>query len=197
MISGTRVEAASSPRRARDAAARTQRLMGPWSSHAAGVRRHRLPDRSCTTHLSRGGRMRKLGLVGAVLIAVACGGGSSRPLDNGSGSGGGSPDGGSFAPAPPSTVTLSVQIVGSGSGRIVSSPTGIDCPGTCAMEIASGTPVKLNSAANPGSSFDGFGGGCSGLLCASNFSADTIVYANFRSTVVTPVLHTLSVSVTG
>src|SRR5438309_3910645 len=173
-------------------------------------------------------RMRKLGLVGAVLVAVGCGGGSSRPLGNGSGSGGGSPDGGdtasvslniaiagkgsvtveglsincsascaqavasgsavhldatpasgmvfsgwsgactgtggcdltltqdaavtaTFAPAPPSMVTLAVQVVGSGSGRIVSSPTGIDCPGTCAMEIASGTPVTLNSAANPGS----------------------------------------------
>ena len=219
-------------------------------------------------------RMRKLGLVGAVLVAVGCGGGSSRPLGNGSGSGGGSPDGGdtasvslniaiagkgsvtveglsincsascaqavasgsavhldatpasgmvfsgwsgactgtggcdltltqdaavtaTFAPAPPSMVTLAVQVVGSGSGRIVSSPTGIDCPGTCAMEIASGTPVTLNSAANPGSSFDGFGGGCSGLHCASSFSANTTVYANFSYTVVTPVLHTLSVSVTG
>lgn len=218
--------------------------------------------------------MRKLGLVGAVLVAVGCGGGSSRPLGNGSNSGGGSSDGGgttsvtlniaiagkgsvtlaslsmncsancaqavasgsavhldatpasgmffsgwsgactgtggcdltltqdaavnaTFAPGPPAMVTLAVRLVGSGSGRIVSSPTGIDCPGTCAMEIARGTPVTLNRAANPGSSFDGFGGGCSGLNCASSFSANTTVYANFSTTVVTPVLHTLSVSVTG
>jgi hypothetical protein len=95
-------------------------------------------------------------------------------------------------------VTLQVQLVGTGSGRVTSSPAGIDCPGTCAISVPVGTVVTLTGTAAASSHFEGWGGGCSGLSCALTASATTgTIFANFRSSAVNPIQHTLSVTVTG
>jgi len=69
------------------------------------------------------------------------------------------------------TVTTSLR--GTGSGRIRSTPTGIDCPGTCSKIVALNTPVTLTAVATGGSVFVGWlGAGCSGNTTCS-FSAAT------------------------
>ena len=97
-----------------------------------------------------------------------------------------------FAPAPPVMVLLTVDLVGAGGGRVLSVPSGIDCPGTCAVAVRSGTPVTFTSTANSTSRFEGFGGACSGITCAFTASADSVVYANFSRS-----QRTLTVSVNG
>lgn len=56
--------------------------------------------------------------------------------------------------------TLSASTSGTGSGRIVSEPTGIDCPGDCSEKIAVNTQVTLTAIASPGSHFERWGGSC-------------------------------------
>jgi hypothetical protein len=94
-------------------------------------------------------------------------------------------------------VTVAVSLVGNGTGRVTSAPAGIDCPGSCAMSVPVGTAITLSSTANAGSAFEGYGSGCSGTSCSFTSSVNATIYANFQNTVVPPVLHTLTVSVTG
>jgi len=101
------------------------------------------------------------------------------------------------APPPPATALLSVVLVGSGSGRVTSSPAGIDCPGSCAVSLPVGTAVTVSAAADATSQLAGFGAGCSGMSCTLTLAADTTVYVNFSSTVTPPGMHTLTVSVSG
>jgi 6-phosphogluconolactonase (cycloisomerase 2 family) len=76
---------------------------------------------------------------------------------------------------------LSVSLVGSGSGSVASSPSGIACPGTCAYPFERGTPVALTATAAPGSVFLGWeGGGCSGAgACLVSVGSDVALFADF------------------
>ncbi len=59
--------------------------------------------------------------------------------------------------------TLTVAIEGSGSGTVVSEPSGIKCSETCSAEFEEGTEVALFAEPTPGSTFSGWSGaGCSG-----------------------------------
>jgi List-Bact-rpt repeat protein len=88
--------------------------------------------------------------------------------------------------------TLTVAMIGSGSGMVTSNPAGITCPSTCAAAYQEGTGVALTAAANGDSVFAGWsGGGCSGTgQCNVTLGANTTVTAVFSR-------MTLSVSVTG
>jgi hypothetical protein len=68
---------------------------------------------------------------------------------------------------------------GTGHGRIVSVPSGIDCPGKCASRFVAGTQVMLIWTADAMSTFDGFGGACSGLSCTVTATAPAVVTARF------------------
>ena len=57
---------------------------------------------------------------------------------------------------------LVVELLGNGSGSVTSSPIGIDCPGDCTEEFASGTTVTLTAAADGGSEFLNWNGDCTG-----------------------------------
>ena len=59
--------------------------------------------------------------------------------------------GGGPGPGGGSNVALTVTSAGSGSGTVTSTPAGINCPGTCTANFASGTQVTLT--ATPGTSF--------------------------------------------
>jgi hypothetical protein len=78
--------------------------------------------------------------------------------------------------------TLTTTTDGDGSGRIASSPSGIDCGGTCSAEYYAATTVTLTATAEDEcSAFTGWsGGGCSGTgACTIEMTADTSVTAIF------------------
>jgi hypothetical protein len=57
---------------------------------------------------------------------------------------------------------LTVSRSGSGSGRVSSSPIGIDCAAACEWSFAPATIVTLTATAEAGSLFTGWSGACSG-----------------------------------
>src|SRR5208283_3647371 len=81
-------------------------------------------------------------------------------------------------------LTLSVSTIGTGSGTVTSSPSGISCGSTCAASYSSGTRVTLTASPASGSTFAGWsGGGCSGTgTCSVTMYVATSVTATFRST---------------
>lgn len=87
----------------------------------------------------------------------------------------------------------------SGSGTVTSSPAGIDCPGACSADFASGTQVTLTESPPGGSMFTGWsGGGCSGTdtSCVVTMSQAQNVTATFTPDP-QPNGYTLSVSKPG
>lgn len=84
----------------------------------------------------------------------------------------------SFAPATVSQFTLNVAVTGSGS--VVSSPSGISCGADCTEPYASGTSVTLTATPAAGQVFSGWGGACSGTAaCRLTIGAATSITANF------------------
>ena len=80
-------------------------------------------------------------------------------------------------PAPPRLHTVTVEVSGSGAGRVVSTPAGIDCsaPGICSAQFAAGTPVSLAAAVDLLSSPAKWSGACSGTSCAFTVGGDARV----------------------
>ena len=75
---------------------------------------------------------------------------------------------------------LTVTKTGTGSGKITSSPTGIDCGSTCSAEFEEGTEVTLTQEAAKGSKFTGWSGACSGTgSCKVTMSEAKSVTAAF------------------
>ena len=76
---------------------------------------------------------------------------------------------------------LSVSKNGTGSGTVISSPTGINCGSTCSYTFGYNVPVTLTAAPTSRSAFGGWsGGGCSGTgTCIVTLTASTSVTANF------------------
>ena len=82
------------------------------------------------------------------------------------------------------TVTLSVIRGGTGHGRIVSSPAGIDCTSACNASFPSGTSVTLTATPATGDRFVGWSGACSGMSsCTVVLSSSTSVTATFATVV--------------
>ena len=77
---------------------------------------------------------------------------------------------------------LTVTTSGRGSGRVSSSPAGVDCGATCTATFPTGTTVTLAVAPSAGSVFKSWTGGCAGraLSCTFVISADSSVTATFR-----------------
>jgi hypothetical protein len=76
--------------------------------------------------------------------------------------------------------SLVVTKGGSGAGTVVSSPAGIDCGATCTASYVEGTSVSLTATADPGSTFLGWTGDCTGLgACVVTLSAPRTVTALF------------------
>jgi hypothetical protein len=59
-------------------------------------------------------------------------------------------------------VGLTVELAGTGSGMVTSSPPGITCEQDCSEEYERGTEVTLTAGAEPGSVFVGWTGACTG-----------------------------------
>lgn len=102
-----------------------------------------------------------------------------------------------FIPAAPAFV-LSVVKQGTGSGTIISTPSGISCGSTCSASFSQDTNVTLNASPASGSTFAGWTGACSGmaLSCIVNMGAAKTASANFNIVNVNPLL-TVTKSGTG
>lgn len=77
---------------------------------------------------------------------------------------------------------LTISDSGSGSGTVISSPSGISCGPACSANFNSGTTVTLTATPSSGSAFSGWsGGGCSGTAsCAFSLNGNTTVTATFN-----------------
>jgi len=83
---------------------------------------------------------------------------------------------------PPPTVTHAVTVTVSGTGTVVSTPPGINCPGSCAAHFDDGTRLSLAATPASGMIFSGFSGACSDSTCAIALSGDANVTATFKQT---------------
>ncbi len=87
---------------------------------------------------------------------------------------------------------LTVNLAGTGSGSVTSSPSGITCPGTCSVSFGGGAGVMLTATANSGSTFAGWSGACLGSSCSLTMNSAESVTATFTSN--SPALTQLSPS---
>jgi phospholipase C len=87
-----------------------------------------------------------------------------------------------FNTAAANNFQLSVQLAGTGTGSVSSSPAGITCGSTCTASFASGTAVTLSATPATGSTFAGWSGGCTGTgTCSVTLTANTSVTATFNT----------------
>ena len=84
---------------------------------------------------------------------------------------------------PPISHNLSIAMSGTGSGTVVSVPTGIDCGTTCMYAFSEGTVITLTAVPTSGSTFTGWSeGGCSGVdSCDISLASDITVTATFSA----------------
>jgi hypothetical protein len=87
--------------------------------------------------------------------------------------------------------TIDVTLAGSGSGRVTSLPTGLDCGGICRGSFGDGSTVTLTAEAGDSSVFLEWGGACSGtsVTCQLTMDAARAVTATF---VPGPALYALT-----
>jgi len=103
-------------------------------------------------------------------------------------------------PPPPPPGKHRLAVVVQGSGRVTSSPQGIDCSsGTCTAAFDSGTSVTLTATPAAGFNFSGWSSDCSGpSACTVTLSNDATVFANFVAGPPPPPTQVhLTASVTG
>lgn len=79
--------------------------------------------------------------------------------------------------------TLALTFEGTGDGRIMSAPSGINCEPTCSNTFVVGTNIRLTVRPYAGSAFAYWSGGCSGTTDACEFeiAGNTEVRAHFTS----------------
>jgi hypothetical protein len=78
---------------------------------------------------------------------------------------------------------LSVTMAGSGSGTVLSTPAGINCPSTCSVAFPLNTSITLSEDPAAGSMFSSWAGVCSGdSSCSVILAGSQSVSATFNST---------------
>ncbi len=119
-------------------------------------------------------------LSGLALMLTSCGGSSKSSTP------------------PPTTYTLSVTAPASGAGTITSSPSGINCPGTCSASFAQGTQVTLTASPATGYTFAGWSGSCTGTgTCTVTMTAAANVSATFNAQTANSAVLTVTLAGAG
>ena len=78
------------------------------------------------------------------------------------------------------TYTLTVAHAGTGTGRTISNPAGINCTADCVQAYNAGTSVTLTAGASVGSTFAGWSGACTGTgTCTVQMSQARAVTATY------------------
>jgi hypothetical protein len=96
-----------------------------------------------------------------------------------------------------SPTELAVEMGGSGSGEVTSSPTGINCGSACTSLLAQGEQVLLTATPGSGSVFGGWTGGCSdpsSSTCVLTLNDPTTLTAVFAKSVSTTTTTTTTTS---
>jgi hypothetical protein len=76
--------------------------------------------------------------------------------------------------------TVQVGKTGAGTGNVASLPAGIDCGATCSAQFGYGSGVVLSATVDPGSTFTGWSGACTGTSpCVLSVTSDQSVTAKF------------------
>jgi len=89
-----------------------------------------------------------------------------------------------------STIEVTLVTNGPGSGRVSSSPAGINCPTICSATFTSGAAITFTAVASSGSTFAGWSGPCSGTgSCNITPTANTTVRARFNGTGLSSLTH--------
>jgi hypothetical protein len=93
------------------------------------------------------------------------------------------------------TGNFAVTVSETGSGKVTSSPPGIDCPTTCSAIFSAGTKVSLTATpASGGSTFAGWSGACSGAkTCILTMNSSQSVSATFSQN----FIYVIAASVVG
>jgi hypothetical protein len=91
------------------------------------------------------------------------------------------------------SITVSVTKDGAGTGRVTSSPAGIDCGGTCSASFGTSQSIFLEAEADPGSVFGGWGGDADCADAVLSPDADKSCVATFD---LEPALPTHTITVT-
>jgi hypothetical protein len=82
---------------------------------------------------------------------------------------------------PPTQRVHTLNVTVRGSGRVLSTPSGLDCRADCSAQFAEDTSVALDVQTDAGWSFSGWSGACSGAQgCSVLMSADRSVGAEFQ-----------------
>lgn len=96
----------------------------------------------------------------------------------------------SATPAEATTCQLTVQLAGTSSGKVVSTPAGISCSPTCSASFAAGTAITLKATPGSGAFFAGWSGACKGTaLCKLTMNANESVTATFNANQTVTVLN--------
>jgi phospholipase C len=95
-----------------------------------------------------------------------------------------------FAADPATTFQLTVQLAGTSTGTVTSSPAGISCAPTCTASFTSGTVVTLTATPGKGAFFVGWSGSCKGTgTCKLTINAAETVTATFNISQTSTVLN--------
>jgi len=78
-------------------------------------------------------------------------------------------------------ITYGLSVGGTGGGVVASTPAGIDCGASCSATYESGTVVSLTATPDPGATFAGWSGACTGTVptCSVAMDAAKAVQARF------------------
>ncbi|MDD3813522.1 MAG: hypothetical protein PHZ02_02660 [Desulfocapsaceae bacterium] len=86
---------------------------------------------------------------------------------------------------------VSLNLTTVGSGTVISSPSGIDCPGVCSEDYDANTEVTLTATAAAEFAFTGWSGDCSGAETVTKVTVDT---AKSCTATFTGLVYTISAS---